>query len=68
MPTSHHATLLQVALQHGDMKEYNQCQTQVALLHHPPASLGTPKARAEFAAYRILYQPVVVLYSSSSPL
>ena len=49
-------THARVALEHGDMKEYNQCQTQVEILHRPPHSLGTERTTAEFAAYRVLYQ------------
>lgn len=41
------------ALEYGDNAEYNQCQTQLDFLYRD-ASL--PGCRAEFAAYRILYQ------------
>jgi hypothetical protein len=41
------------ALEYGDNAEYNQCQTQLDFLYRD-ASL--PGCRAEFLAYRILYQ------------
>ena len=42
------------ALQYGDHAEYNQCQTQLNALH----AEGLPGSRAEFLAYRLLYQAV----------
>ena len=42
------------ALQYGDHAEYNQCQTQLNALHGE----GVPGSRAEFLAYRLLYQTV----------
>ena len=42
------------ALQYGDHAEYNQCQTQLNALHGD----GVPGSRAEFLAYRLLYQTV----------
>ena len=42
------------ALQYGDHAEYNQCQTQLNALHGE----GLPGSRAEFLAYRLLYQTV----------
>jgi len=42
------------ALQYGDHAEYNQCQTQLNALHGE----GVPGCRAEFLAYRLLYQTV----------
>ena len=40
------------ALEYGDVPEYNQCQTQLAVLHGE----GLPGCHDEFLAYRILYQ------------
>ena len=40
------------ALEYGDVPEYNQCQTQLAVLHGE----GLSGAHAEFLAYRVLYQ------------
>lgn len=42
------------ALEYGDGAEYNQCQTQLAILY----AAGLPGSHAEFAAYRLLYQSV----------
>lgn len=42
------------ALEYGDPAEYNQCQTQLALLY----AEGVPGHHAEFAGYRLLYQAV----------
>ena len=42
------------ALQYGDHAEYNQCQTQLNALFQE----GQPGSRAEFLAYRLLYQTV----------
>ena len=41
------------ALEYGDNAEYNQCQTQLDFLYRDSS---LPGCRAEFAAYRILYQ------------
>ena len=41
------------ALDYGDNAEYNQCQTQLDFLYRDS---NLPGCRAEFAAYRILYQ------------
>ncbi|CAL5222496.1 g4870 [Coccomyxa viridis] len=41
------------ALEYGDNAEYNQCQTQLDFLYRDSS---VPGCRAEFAAYRILYQ------------
>ena len=41
------------ALEYGDNAEYNQCQTQLDFLYR---DARLPGCRAEFAAYRILYQ------------
>jgi len=43
-----------VALEEGDMNEYNQCQTQLRELYGDPALAGFGQP-AEFTAYRILY-------------
>jgi hypothetical protein len=43
------------ALEYGDNAEYNQCQTQLAMLY----AAGLPGAHAEFGAYRLLYQVCV---------
>lgn len=40
-----------IALEQGDMGEYNQCQTQLRALYR----MGLQGMRDEFAAYRILY-------------
>lgn len=40
-----------VALQSGDLNEYNQCQTQLKQLY----SSGLKGSEMEFTAYRILY-------------
>eukprot|EP00879_Flechtneria_rotunda_P000971 GHRR01001104.1.p1 GENE.GHRR01001104.1~~GHRR01001104.1.p1 ORF type:complete len:841 (+),score=348.67 GHRR01001104.1:396-2918(+) len=42
------------ALEYGDTAEYNQCQTQLAILY----AGGIPGSHAEFGAYRLLYQAV----------
>lgn len=42
------------ALEYGDAAEYNQCQTQLAILY----AAGLPGSHAEFGAYRLLYQSV----------
>eukprot|EP00878_Enallax_costatus_P001952 GHUV01002116.1.p1 GENE.GHUV01002116.1~~GHUV01002116.1.p1 ORF type:complete len:870 (+),score=280.77 GHUV01002116.1:553-3162(+) len=42
------------ALEYGDGAEYNQCQTQLAILY----AAGLPGSHAEFGAYRLLYQSV----------
>ncbi|GAB4818303.1 hypothetical protein N2152v2_005349 [Parachlorella kessleri] len=42
------------ALEYGDVAEYNQCQSQVAVLYQE----GVPGCRSEFLAYRIVYQAV----------
>lgn len=42
------------ALEYGDSAEYNQCQTQLAILY----AAGLPGSHAEFSAYRLLYQSV----------
>lgn len=54
-----------LAIEHQDMKEFNQCQTQLQGLYasgthgssdeKDGSPLGTPERHAEFAAYRILY-------------
>ncbi len=41
------------ALEYGDNAEYNQCQTQLDFLYRDSS---LPGCKAEFAAYRILYQ------------
>lgn len=48
-----------IALEKGDLGEYNQCQTQLRSLHRSRLG-GNPD---EFMAYRILY----VLYTSNRP-
>lgn len=40
-----------IALERGDLGEYNQCQSQLRVLY----GYGIPGAIAEFTAYRILY-------------
>jgi hypothetical protein len=42
------------ALEYGDNAEYNQCQTQLAILY----AAGLPGSHAEFGSYRLLYQSV----------
>lgn len=42
------------ALEYGDGAEYNQCQTQLAILY----AAGLPGSHAEFGGYRLLYQSV----------
>lgn len=46
-------THARIALEHRDAAEFNQCQTQLALLYG--RGLGSAASRTEFAAYRLLY-------------
>eukprot|EP00727_Mastigamoeba_balamuthi_P010861 m51a1_g6398 hypothetical protein (689) ;mRNA; r:216130-219215 len=41
-----------IALENGDIGEFNQCQTQLVELHKDPANKGHHQ---EFVAYRVLY-------------
>ena len=51
-----------VALQSGDLNEYNQCQTQLKQLYAQGLGVGS---EAEFIAYRILYY-VYLQYNKTS--
>jgi hypothetical protein len=49
-------THAQIALQEGDLNEYNQCQTQLKELYHETKEAGIMQNNAnEFVAYRLLY-------------
>ncbi|KAL7579537.1 hypothetical protein ACA910_007912 [Epithemia clementina (nom. ined.)] len=51
-----------VALENGDMNEFNQCQTQLKYLY-PVLEGAALKNRSEFLAYRILYAVYLNLHS-----
>ena len=54
-------THARVALEAGDLAEFNQCATALVVLHSEARARGAAAARnaPEFAAYRILYAAVV---------
>lgn len=56
-----------VALENGDMNEFNQCQTQLKYLYPLVNGLALQN-RAEFLGYRILYAVDLNLHSSNAAI